>query len=222
MSRFHWLAVLAAVGLLATVTVTVADDDKKAEPVKAEKKSIDDDGFIKVWLLLGPIALPEGESQADAVDKEKVKDEAKLAPKDGDKVTVGKTELVWKKQEAEDYFFDLNKHSGDTKEESAGYAVAYITAADDIKDVTLKIGSDDGCKVWLNGKEVGKVTDDRALDKDQNSFDKLTLKKGENVLVMKVCNGIADWTGCARFVDKDGKPIKGLTAEIKAKAKEEK
>ncbi len=218
MSRFNWLAMVAVVGLLGA---SFADEEKKAD--KTDKaKGIDDDGFVKVWLLLGPIPLAEGESQGDAVDKEKVKDEAKLAPKDGDKVTVGKLELVWKKQQADDYFFDLNKHSGDTKEDSAGYAVTYITADDDKKDVTLKVGSDDGCKVWLNGKEVGKSTDDRALDKDQNSFDKLTLKKGENVLVMKVCNGPQEWTGCARFVDADGKPIKGLTAEIAAKAKEEK
>ncbi len=211
MSRFHWLAaVVAALGL----TLAFAED-KKADEKKADV-SFTDDGHIKGWLLLAPIPLAEGESQADAVDKEKVKDEAKLAPKDGDKVKVGKDELTWKKQVAEDWFFDLNKHSGDTKEQAVGYAVTYIVADAEVTGVTLKIGSDDGFKIWLNGKEVGKGTDDRALDKDQNSFDKLTLTKGENVLVLKVTNGIADWTGGARFVDKDDKPItKGLKVELK-------
>ena len=209
MSRVYWLAAVAACGLAAAV---VAVEDKKADD---KKKAIDDDGFIREWLLLGPIPLPEGESQGDAVDKEKVKDEAKLAPKDGDTVKIDKLELTWKKQVCEDYFFDLNKHTGEVKEQAAGYAVTYVVADEEKKDVTLKIGSDDGCKVWLNGKEVGKAPDDRALEKDQNSFDKLTLKKGENVLVIKVCNGIVDWTGCARFVDKDDKPVKGLTVEWK-------
>lgn len=182
-----------------------------------DSKSIDSDGFIKSWLLLGPIALAEGESQSDSLDKEKVKDEAKLHPAAGDKVKVGEKELEWKKQDAEEYFFDLNKHSGEVKEQAVGYAVTYIVADGEKKDVTLKIGSDDGCKIWLNGKEIGKVTDDRPLEKDQNKYEKLTLKKGTNVLVFKVANGIADWTGCARFVDGDDKPVAGLGVELKAK-----
>ena len=200
---FGWLL---AAGLLAAVPFVRAAD---------EKKTIDDEGFIKEWLLLCPIPLADGESQADAVGKEKVKDEAKLEPKDGDKVKVGDKELTWKKQTADEHYFDFNKAAGEVKEQAAGYAVTYITAADEVKGVTLKVGSDDGFKIWLNGKEVGTGTEDRPLDKDQNTFDGLTLKKGSNVVVFKVCNGIADWTGCARFVDKDGKPVKGLKVELK-------
>jgi hypothetical protein len=192
-------------GLIAAIPLVRAD----------EKTKIDGEGFIKEWLLLAAIPLADGESQADSLDKEKIKDEAKLEPKAGDKVKVGDKELTWKSQTAEDYFFDFNKLLGEVKEQAVGYAVTYITAEAETADVTLKIGSDDGARIWLNGKEVGKVPDDRALEKDQNSYDKLTLKKGTNVLVMKVGNGIADWTGCARFVDKDGKPVKRLKVELK-------
>ncbi len=214
MSRIYWLAaVVAALGL----TVAFAED-KKADDKKADAKEVSftDDGHIKVWLLLAPIPLADGESQADAVDKVQVKDEAKLAPKAGDKVKVGKEELTWTKQVAEDFYFDFNKMIGSEKEQAVGYAVTYIVADDEMKDVTLKIGSDDGFKIWLNGKEIGKGTDDRALDKEQNHFEKLTLKKGENVLVFKVTNGIQAWSGCARFVDKDDKPVtKGIKVELK-------
>ena len=179
-----------------------------------DAKSIDADGFIKVWLLLAPIPLADGESQADSIDKEKVKDEAKLDPKEGDKTKVGDKELTWKKQTAEDFYFDFNKLLGDVKEQQVGYAVTTVVSEAEVKNVTLRIGSDDGCKIWLNGKEVGKDVSDRALEKDQNSFEGLTLKKGANVLVFKVGNGIADWTACARFVDKDGKPIAGLKVEL--------
>ena len=201
-------ALLAVVGLALTAT-HAADEAKKT-------KSIDDEGFILNWLLLAPFPLPEGQSQADSIDKEQVKNEAKLDPKEGDKVKAGETELKWKKFTAEDtYMFDFNKMLGEVKEEAVGYAVTTIVADDDKKDVTLKIGSDDGFKIWLNGKEIGKGTDDRAIDKDQNSFEKVTLKKGANVLVFKVGNGIADWTGAARFVDASDKPVKGLTADFK-------
>jgi len=202
---------LLAVALIGLVSIRAED---KAEP-KKDEKAIDEDGFIKVWLLLAPIALDEGESQADAVDKEKVKDEAKLEPKAGDKTKAGDKELEWKKFTAEEHFFDFNKLLDEVKEQASGYAVTYIVADEEKKDVTLKIGSDDGYKIWLNAKEVGKGTEDRALEKDQDSFEKLTLKKGTNVLVFKVNNGIYEWTGCARFVDKDDKAIKGLSIELK-------
>lgn len=203
-----WKSRIGAALVVAAISMpfVIARDDAK---------SIDAEGFIKVWVLLAPIPLADGESQGDALDKTQIKDEAKLEPKDGDKIKVGNKELTWKKQTAEDYFFDFNKLIGEVTEQQVGYAVTYVVAGEEMKNVTLKIGSDDGCKIWLNGKEVGKDASDRALDKDQNSFDGLTLKKGSNVLVFKVANGIADWTGCARFTDKDGKPVARLKVELK-------
>jgi hypothetical protein len=77
------------------------------------------------------------------------------------------------------------------------------------KDVQLKTGSDDQFKVYLNGKEVLKITEDRPLEKDEDSTE-ITLRKGANVLVLKVVNEKEDWSASARFLDKDGMPIKGL------------
>jgi hypothetical protein len=179
-----------------------------------DAKSIDDEGFIKEWLLLAPIPL-QGEDAGAAVDKQQVKDEAKLEPKDGDKTSVGSAELVWKKNTAKEHYFDFNDFLGKETEQSVGYAVTYVISDTESKDVVLKIGSDDQSKVYLNGKEVGKVTEARALDKDQNSYEGLTLKKGSNTIVFKVINEGGDWSGCARFTDKDGKPIKGLKVEFK-------
>jgi quinoprotein glucose dehydrogenase len=96
-----------------------------------------------------------------------------------------------------------------------GYAVTYVVSEAEIKDAVLKIGSDDQAKVYLNGKEVGKVAEARALEKDQNSFEGLTLNKGSNTLVFKVINEGADWSGCARFTDKEGKPLKSLKVDLK-------
>ena len=74
----------------------------------------------------------------EAIDKEQIKDEAKLAPKDGEKLKVGDKELTWKKVTAEEYYFDVNKLLGAETERSMAYAVTYVVAADDIKAV-LKI-----------------------------------------------------------------------------------
>jgi hypothetical protein len=180
---------------------------------RAEDKPIDDEGFIRTWLILAPIPLADGQDPGEAIDKEQIKDEAKLAPKDGEKLKVGDKELTWKKVTAEDYYFDVNKLLGSETERSMAYAVTYVVAADDIKAV-LKIGSDDGCKVYVNGKEVGKAAEDRAIEKDQNTFENVALKKGVNVVVFKVVNNTGEWQGAARFVDKDGKPIAGLKAQL--------
>jgi hypothetical protein len=197
---------LFGVVVACAITVTGA--------VRAADQSIDDDGFIRTWLILAPIPLADGQEPSDAIDKEQVKDEAKLAPKDGEKVKVGEKELTWKKLTAEDYYFDVNKFLGADTDRSMAYAVTYVVAPDDIKGAVLKIGSDDGCKVYVNGKEVGKAADDRAIDKDQNAFENVTLKKGVNVVVFKVVNNAGEWQGAARFVDKDGKPLAGLKAQL--------
>jgi hypothetical protein len=63
--------------------------------------------------------------------------------------------------------------------------------------------------VYLNGKEVLQQGQARALDKDQDTTE-VTLRAGVNVLVFKVINEKIDWSGCARFTDRDGKVIQGL------------
>jgi quinoprotein glucose dehydrogenase len=128
-------------------------------------------------------------------------------------VKVGDKELTWKAHEASDYFFDLNAVAGDVTENAVAYAVAYVTAPEEMKAVQLRIGSDDDCKVYLNGKEVIKVVEDRPLDKDQNDAE-VTLNKGTNTLVLKVVNGVQDWSGCARFTDKNGNPVTNVTVAL--------
>jgi hypothetical protein len=196
---------LVAVGVLAWI--------RPAVPAEG-KNGVNDEGFITAWLVLAPIPMAEGQSGADALGKEQVKGEADLKPKAGDTVKVGDKELTWKAYEVKDYFVDFNGYLGNQTEDSVGYAVTYVNAPEDMKDLKLKIGSDDQCKVYLNGKEVLKQDQARALEKDQDTVD-VSLKQGVNVLVFKVVNEKVDWSGCARFTDKDGKPITNLKATTK-------
>ncbi len=61
----------------------------------ADALNLDSEGYIRHWVMLAPIALPEGESGADAIFKEQIKDEAALRPKAGDKAKIGGKELTW-------------------------------------------------------------------------------------------------------------------------------
>jgi hypothetical protein len=178
-----------------------------------EKSGLDGEGFVQKWLVLAPIPLGPTESGAGGLDREAVKDEAKLKPKAGDKVKADDKELTWKEHTAREHLLDFNALLGAQTEDAIGYAVTYITAPSEMT-VKMKTGSDDQCKVWLNGKEVFKYADPRPAEKDQDTTD-VTLKKGVNVLVVKVVNEKIDWSFCVHFTDKDDKPITDLKADTK-------
>lgn len=193
---------LGAALLLSAAVIAAAD----------EKSGVDEDGYIQKWLVLAPIPLEENQSGADGLDKEQLKDEAKLKPKAKDKAKAGGKDLVWKEHTSKDHLLDFNGLLGGQTEDSVAYAVSYVTAAEELKGVKMKVGSDDQVKVWLNGKEVHKNTNARPLEKDEDSAE-VTLKKGVNVLVVKVVNEKVDWGLCVRFMDKDDKPLTKLKAK---------
>jgi hypothetical protein len=164
----------------------------------------------------GPYPAQERPSGADGLGEEQIKDEAKLEPKDGDKVKVGDKELTWKKHTTPEHLVDFNAILGSQTEDSVAYAVCYVVAAEEMKNVKMKTGSDDQLKVYLNGKKAFEFTEPRGADKDQDTTD-VTLKKGVNALVCKVVNEKGGWELCVRFVDKDDKPVKGLTILLEPK-----
>ncbi|HEV2945785.1 MAG TPA: hypothetical protein VGX70_00320 [Gemmataceae bacterium] len=175
----------------------------------------DDEGFIRNWLVLAPLPFGGAQDGAEALGKQQVPDEAKLQPKEGDKVKVGDTELAWKAHKADSHLLDFNALLGKETEDSVAYAVCYLVTDKEMKDLTMKTGSDDQCKVYINGKEVFKNEEARPTEKDQDSTGNLTLKQGVNVIVFKVVNEKVDWSGCLRFTDKDGKPVTDLKVSLK-------
>ena len=189
---------------------------KKAGKKGAAKKAagpadIDAEGFVRTWLVFGPIPV---ETAADDLDKALLPDEGNLKPKDGDKAKAGDKELAWKKVTAAEFFVDFNEVlKAEAETNVAAYAVAYVEAADEVKDVTLLMGSNDQGKVYLNGKELAKFSETRGLEKDTEKAEGLTLNKGTNVVVLKVINEANNWQGCVRLAGKDGKPVKGLTVK---------
>jgi len=188
-------------------------DDKK--PASAGESKPDDEGFIRTWLILAPIPVTTPSAGATEVDHEFLPSEKELKPKEGDKAKAGDKELAWKAVKANDYQFDLNEIVGQPTEQSVAYAVVYIDPGEsERKDLTLAIGSDDQAKVYLNGKQIIKTADPRALAKDQDKAADLTLNKGTNVLVFKIVNEGGGWQGCARFTDKEGKPVKDLKLKL--------
>lgn len=174
----------------------------------------DEYGYIRHWLVLAPIPLAEGQSGLDGLNKVGVKDEGKVTPKEGEKVTVDGKEYTWKKCQSTESHLDFNEFLGGQKEDCVAYAVCYLWVEDEVKNLKMKMGSDDQAKVWLNGTEVLKFEEPRPLTKDQDTAENITLKKGRNVIVFKVVNEKIDFSGSIRFVDANDAPFKGFKISV--------
>jgi hypothetical protein len=159
----------------------------------------------------------EASTGPEALDKQQVKDEAKLKPKEGDTVEVIDTDYTWRKCEAKTFQLDLNEilDRGGEIEDSVAYLVCYVVADADINNLVLKMGSDDEAKVYLNGKEVLRNPTPRMPGRDQDVVEDITLKKGVNIVVFKIVNEKFGWFGSLRFTDKAGKPITSLKVQLK-------
>jgi hypothetical protein len=201
--------------VLILATARAADDAKTFAP--------DDEGFIRNWLVLDPIPLGdtagnhEEESQKPFFAKEHFTGQKDVQPKDGDKAKVGEKQLAWHAVKCDDFYVDFEKSASDAnkeKENSLFFAVAYVIADKDTDGLKLAIGSDDSSVWTLNGKELIRVYEGRPVDKDQNTAEGVALKKGVNVLRAMVINGEGPTGACARFLDKEGKPVKGLKVAV--------
>ena len=173
----------------------------------------DSAGYIRDWLMLAPVALPEGATGADSIAAEQVKNESAFKPKAGDTIKVGNKELTWTKITAATNYFDFNKILNSQNEQVAGYMVTYVECDKEMADLTMAISSNDEGRIYLNGKEVFKFIEARGLEIDADKV-KVTLQKGVNVIVFKIVNETNDWQGAMRFLDKGGAPVMSLKIKL--------
>ena len=88
------------------------------------------------------------------------------------------------------------------------YAFATVTSPDE-REAQIRFDSDDQGKVFLNGKEVVTNTGAHSAVMDRYTVP-VTLKPGENSILVKVCNEEVKWEFCLRITDPDGKPFTDL------------
>ena len=185
--------------LFVAGAVVAAQDAMKPDP----------EGFIRNWLILAPIPYEGEDNGAAEIVQEQIKGEGGIQPKAGGKTSIAQKEYTWKEVKLDDYFIDFAKLAPGRTEDVIGYAVTYVRADEEMKDVKLKIGSNDQSRVYLNGKAVITFDDTRTLEKDQNDA-VVILNKGLNTVVFKVINQKNNWQACLRFTDKSDKPITNL------------
>ncbi len=196
-----------SIGLVALLNPLLS----QADGVDALK--LDSEGYIRHWVMLAPIALSEGESGADAIFKEQIKDEAALRPKAGDKAKIGGKELTWQNITAATNYFDFNAILKTVNDHAAGYMVTYIECDTERPDVIMAVASNDEGRIYFNGVDIYAFSEPRTLMLDADKG-KVTLKKGVNVVVFKVINEQNSWQGAMRLLDKAGAPLKDLKIKL--------
>ncbi len=194
----------------------------------AARELYDFSGFLRDWYVVGPLPTgtrlhsandtPESHAIFDQVlAKPFIENEAALTPGDNDRAPVrlagvdpASYEYRWNRVKSETEVLDFHKVFEHEQNNAVAYAVAYFDAPTDLTDVVLRFGSDDAARVWLNGALVHTVNRVRGLILDDDEVPGLTLKRGRNVLVVKVAQGIGGWGLAARFEKADGTVLRDL------------
>jgi hypothetical protein len=85
--------------------------------------------------------------------------------------------------------------------------------------VRLTIGSNAASVWWVNGEVVIGLYNDRQAVIDDGVSKRLTLKQGPNVVRAVIINAGGATDFCARFLDAENNPVKGLAVKLNADEK---
>jgi hypothetical protein len=178
------------------------------------------DGFLQRWLILEPIRVSGQltESAVQTVVKtDYFPDQYNVIPRDGDKMTVGDTELAWHAVDTLAYNVNLFHFAYALNKPTSNvlfWAVTIVNAPRELSDVRLAIGSNAASVWWVNGTEVIGIYNDRQTVIDDGVSKRLTLKKGRNVIRAAIVNAGGATDFCARFLDDEDRPVKGITVTV--------
>ena len=172
-------------------------NEKNLEETMRNPWNPEPSGFIKDWLVLGPIPI----NGMEEIDKDFLAEhggEAGIRPIEGQSLNVSGTEIKWMPVISKDIVDLVSVFKGGKTDNVVAYAYTTITREKAGK-VKLFLGFDDGVKVWLNGKMVhrnpqswyGITVDDNLITVDMNA--------GDNHLLLKLMQGGGGWGFVARI-----------------------
>ncbi len=90
------------------------------------------------------------------------------------------------------------------------WAVTVIDVPEELREVRLAIGSNSASIWWVNGEEVIAIYNDRQSVIDDGVSDRLTLRRGRNVIRAAIVNAGGATDFCARLLDAENQPITEL------------
>ena len=176
-------------------------------PEKAEA-SMDKTGFIpeSTWWIIGPFDNAAGIGYNTAYIPEDTMQIDPTAQYDG-----VDGQVSWEKRADDtfDGYIDLEKIFDKNVNWNTVYAWTVVNSPDERK-VELRFGSGSQSKLWLNGEAVFTHSESHSIAMDQDTVP-VTLKQGENSILVKVCSEDTYFLGLyLRVTDTDGNPFDDL------------
>jgi hypothetical protein len=227
----RWSACLPALGALAILGgVAHATRQQPSAPERAPAptltrpstpvKPVDAHGFLPRWLVLEPIKVPGQLTESAvraAIGKEYFPDQLTVFPHDGDRVTVAEEPLVWHAVDTTNYNVNLYHFAYALNKRTSNvlfWAVTRVEVPHEMRNVRLAIGSNAASIWWLNGQEVIGIYGDRQTVIDDGVSKRVTLTKGTNTIRAAVINAGGATDFCARFLDADDTPVRGIAVRL--------
>ena len=209
-----------------------------AQDIKSKQLALTKDGFIPYWLSAGPFDQPLTgfgvPSDSDVIDEKNIQPFWGKTEHD----TILKSDNAkWIPQSiSSNGFLDFNQSirwnlPGNVPEKIwyaiTGYAASYVESPVDQKAI-LKFGSNSFGKIFINGEQVYSVANARNANIDQDSI-KINLKKGKNLILVKVGNSNAnnelafftmikwEWGFYLKLLGENGRPLENIKIDIPEK-----
>ncbi|MHC4161969.1 MAG: vWA domain-containing protein, partial [Planctomycetota bacterium] len=153
-------------------------------------------GYVDAWWVIGPFDAPDEKSWADAEFPEQGIDLKREHEFD-------KRRARWQHVQASRV--DLDRQF-EPKDNVAAYAYAEIFL-DQACDATLRVGSDDGVRCWVNGALVHSHLVKRKYKAGEDKV-AVQLGAGVNRLLVKVCDAKVYWLFSVKLTTKQGAPLR--------------
>jgi hypothetical protein len=93
-------------------------------------------------------------------------------------------------------------------ENVCGYGLCFVASPDNRK-VQFRVSTNDSGKMWVGGKLVYENPDEGRIELDRDTVP-VELPKGTTPILLKACNGEADWGFILRITDDAGNPFNDL------------
>jgi len=206
MSSFRYAAVALLIPTALLLTGMTAAEMPSADVNSRE--------FIRTWLLCGPFPnlLPDGVEEYEHDETclgyhtdylKSVGGETGMKPAQGETVMgPDGAEREWTLYGSPQDYIDLTKVY-EQNQQVVAYAACHLISDSD-REIVLGLGSNDGIKAWLNGAVIWDNHLPRGADADQD-WVLARVKKGQNLLLLKIDQGLGDWGFYARMLDREEK-----------------
>jgi HEAT repeat protein len=154
-------------------------------------------GFVGDWFVVGPFPFPGTGQGLGGVNV----DEPNINL--GATYKVGDATLAWERHTSDGVSGSVNLAAFyGMPQNQVAYAYTKIRVPEAM-DAVIRIGSDDGCRLWVNGELVHDHDVDRGTVIDQDAAP-AKLKAGVNELLVKISQGGGGWNFCLRVTTPDG------------------